>query len=230
MFVHVSLQSFFSILLCSEQPSKNCEIKPRLVAVILGHGYIRRLGERYNQGMLPHRGPKELELHFIGVGGGRVCAQNPENDLFMKIPEVRSYHPDVIFIQAGENDVPYVSSRRVVDELLALAEALAHECHPHTIITGQLVHFPAQDPLGPISKAVHDSLTAYHSSSSNTMAGSTRLQYWRHRIGFYGNSSDYFADDVNLNELGILKFYKSIMATVGKRAREVLLDRQRSPS
>ena len=199
---------------------------PRIVAVIVGHSYVKRLAEEYGSGRLPHRGPVELELKFVGIGGGRVCPGDPRKDLFMVINEVKAYHPDLVFIQAGENDLPFESQRAVFENLLSFAKAIAQECRPHTVITGQLIHFPVHDPLGPVSKRINDSLEAHYPRDSPPMVGITRLRYWWHKAGLYGeNRRNYFArDDVHLNVRGMAKFYRSIMAALGKRAREILLE------
>ena len=199
---------------------------PRVTAVVIGHSYVRRLQEQYESGRLPHRGPPELELRFVGIGGGRVSGGgDPRKNLFNYVSEVKSYHPDIIFIQAGENDIPYVSRHQVTQGLLALARALARECQPHTIITGQLVHFPAHDPLGPVSKEINHQLESYHPKRALPTEGRTTLRFWRHKAGLYGeNRAAYFSrDDVHLNMQGMKKFHNSVMAIVGKRAREVLL-------
>ena len=199
-------------------------------AVIFGHSYVRRVGEAYHEGRLRHRGPPELHVDFVGIGGGRVLRDFNGRDLFSKVQDVKRLRPDIVFLQVGENDLPVSEEYYVIQGIVELVKCIIHECHPFAIIVGQLIEFPAAKHLHDPCKFVNDRLKVEFAETEFRQRPftPTRVTFWKHRIGLYGpDAAQYFtADRVHLNEKGLRKFYHSLMAEVGHRAKELILRRQ----
>ena len=74
---------------------------------LIGHSYIRRLESAYESRRFSHRGPADMQLQFVGIGGGKVTGPMGPKNLFGHIEQIRRFGPDIIFVHAGENDLQW---------------------------------------------------------------------------------------------------------------------------
>jgi hypothetical protein len=198
-------------------------------ATVIGHSYVRRLHEKFADGSYVPRGPPELFYNFIGVGGARVYPPGAYKNIARWIPELKHRKPDIVFFHCGENDVGRegTSTFEISDQIIKIAEEIVKECHPKVLIICQLTYFPAHEPYGEISKRVTERLLQYEKVKRQRIMD-TKLKVWTHTIGLNDeNRVKYFEkDNVHLNTKGQWKYYKSVVAAVGRYARVVLEERK----
>ena len=187
--------------------------------VVFGHSFIRRL-ERYSNG--PNGwlnlgfDQSDLNLRFLGMSGGTL---RRGRKCILSAPFLRkldSYHPRVVFIQAGGNDLsskdccPYELAR----DLVSAAEYLITGHGVRHVIIGQLLRrFSARCPPDYNVKVVevndHAKRMVARSSACNN------ISFWHHR-GFWRDTGVLLdADGTHPNSTGMRKYARSVRAAIG---------------
>ena len=205
------------------------KMSDRVKATIIGHSYIRRLHEKFEDGTFVPRGPPELFYNFVGVGGARVCPAGCYKNLSRWIPEVEYRRPDLVFLHCGENDIGQegIDTFDIVEHLIKIIEEIVAKCHPRILIVSQLTDFPAHWRYGRAAKAITERLLHYAAVQKYKIQG-TRLKIWIHTIGINDIHRGQYFDkgNVHLNQRGLWKYYKSVTAAVGRYARVILEGRK----
>ena len=201
----------------------------RVTATVVGHSYVARLHQGFENGRFVPRGPENLSYNFIGVGGAKVYPTGCYKSMFRVVDQVKSRRPDVIFVHCGENDIGTegVTPQMIVTQMIRLMGELARQCRPRVLIVGQLTKFPAHSRYGDIAEWVTGELMNYVKEIRHHI-GSTKVKIWKHTIGINGvERGKYFdRDDIHLNEEGMRKYYHSVTAAVGRYARVVIEKRK----
>ena len=172
----------------------------RTVCVLLiGHSYIRRLQEFMSSSpQLLNFGLSGVQVRCIGVGGATL---GQRRCIRRHLRAVSVYHPDIIFVHIGENDLGRMSNSNIVHHLLHFVSDLSRLCSSNIVIVGQLIFFP---------RTIYE----YSVNCINEQL-SFEIQepyiFWRHRRGFSRSATDVFLSDrVHLNNIGMLRYFRSI--------------------
>lgn len=198
-------------------------------ATIVGHSYISRLHQGFQEGRFIPRGPQGLRYNFIGIGGARVYPPGGYKSIFRQIDEIQSRNPDIVFLHIGENDIGAhgVEIHQIEEHLIRLIETIVRRCRPKVMIVGQLTQFPAHWRHGTAAKVITRRIQQYVADRNHHL-GNTKLKVWEHQIKINGvNGGRFFdRDDVHLNTEGMERYYHSVTAAVGRYARVVIEERK----
>jgi len=151
--------------------------------VLIGHSYIRRLGE-YMETLLELRnlGFSDINVHCVGVGGAtlgrRRCIRN-------HLREVSLHQPLKIFLHTGENDLGRMSESCIANWLFCLVGELSTISSSYVVIVSQLVPFPCTRHLRSILR-INQLLRRDLSS---------RHIFWRRESGLQNATSTLFLRD-----------------------------------
>ena len=201
----------------------------RVRATVIGHSYVARLHQGFENGTFVPRGPESLSYNFVGIGGAKVYPTGCNKSIFRVIEQVKSRGPNVIFLHCGENGIGSegVSPQLIATQLIRLMEELARQCRPQVLIVSQLTKFPAHSRYGDVAESVTGQLVQY-AKNRRRHIGNTRLKVWKHTIGINGvERGKYFdRDDIHLNREAMRKYYHSVTAAVGRYARVVIEERK----
>ena len=131
--------------------------------VLVGHSYIRRLND-----FMCRTGQMDLlldgvEVHCVFKGGAILW---PPDTTQQMIHDVRRHRHYVIFLHMGENDLRRSPPPQILSDLLNFVNELAPLCSSHTVILGQLMHFPnnahMDDAVDFINTRLSEDLSAGH--------------------------------------------------------------------
>jgi len=170
--------------------------------VLVGHSYIRRLDD-----FMKSTGQMNLLLDGVEVqcmfsGGARLRPPGTTREM---IDADRMHRPDIIFIHMGENDLGRSPPPHILSGLLNFVNELAPLCSSHTVILGQLMHFPnnahLDDAVDFINVRLSEDLPPGHI-------------FWRHRSGLSHGAYTYLADGTHLNDAGQQRYWRSIRTIV----------------
>ena len=205
------------------------KMSDRVDATVIGHSYVRRLHEKFEDGTCVPRGPSELFYNFIGVGGARVCPPGCYKNISRWIPELKHRNPDLVFLHCGENDIGQegIEIQDIAERLIETLEEIVANCHPRMLIICQLTDFPAHWRYGKAAKAITKRLLQYEAVQRGRIQD-TKLKAWIHRIGLNDvHRGRYFdKDNIHLNRKGLWKYCKSVTAAVGRYARVIIEERK----
>jgi hypothetical protein len=101
-------------------------MESRIVVVVLGHSYVRRLKEY----VISHPQLRNLELdctvHFVGVGGNTILRRPQSPCLSDYIDQALEFHPEIVFVHGGENDLsmPSIKPYNLAAEFNHVAQRL----------------------------------------------------------------------------------------------------------
>jgi len=191
----------------------------RVSVVLLGHSYVRRLGEYMSESDdRMNLGLRNVTVHCEAVGGatlGPTVGRRRDKCIRRLLPAVAAHQPDVIFVHIGENDLGRMPPGRIATELLDLVTELANLSRSRVVIVGQLICFPATEHLYPRS--------VQHINSTLRRQMPAGHAFWNHRCCFSRRSGNFLRDNVHLNRHGMRRYWKSVRTAVGR----VLLRTQR---
>ena len=130
------------------------------------------------------------------------------------LSDVEAYHPDLIFLHIGENDLRGMCKDDIVYHIIRTANQLSGYCTFQTVIVGQLIPFPV------FSRAQRDSVFAINRALRQFLEP-TPHTFWSHRAGFTQTSPELFLhDQVHLSDDGMHRYWKSVCAVVGRVLRQ----------
>ena len=176
--------------------------KPRVL--ILGHSFVRRLQTFMSRSTIDQKLSLSdtADVRLYGVGG-RTVSKVLEFDLGV----VDSFKPDVVILQLGSNDLVDLAPETVGSSLEELVHLL------HTKFAVKLIGVCQTLKRVPPSLRVPDFNTRVVKLSTYLKVVLEPLDfcfYWKH-IGFWRSQSTLFLPDgVHLNELGSLRYYRSL--------------------
>lgn len=194
-----------------------------VTALVYGHSYVRRLGdfasigenEMVNFGL---DGTK-TQVFCVGLGGGTIYPGRKCLAACVNTNMIHQHQPDILFLQAGENDISVQSFNKQSAEQLALGIVnfcqYLHECfNVRYIILGQLLPRLIPGFNGCVAD-VNNAILALLQDRQYTF-----VRFWHHR-GFWREPSHlYLADRVHFNHVGTLKYAKSVRAAIGLCLKE----------
>ena len=192
--------------------------KPKSV-LVLGHSYVRRLGEFVHQSswdVSPNFGLKESQgtVYFAGYGGASV---HRIHALLREVLE--RFMPDVVVLQVGSNDVRSNGDdpEYLADRLLGLARRLRDEFGITNVIVSQLF-FRTVVPCQHYNGIIHE----INLHLENKLQDERYLSFWKH-FGFWNpevRALLQHQDGVHFNDLGNYKFYKSLRGAILKACKQ----------
>ena len=124
---------------------------------------------------------------------GGACLWPPHATQQM-IKDVCRHRPDVIFVHMRENDLGCSPPPQILSDLLNFVNELAPLCSSHTVILGQLMHFPNNAHMD-------DAVDFINVRLSEDLLPPGHI-FWRHRSGLSRGANTYLADGAHLNEGG----------------------------
>lgn len=187
-------------------------------AVLLGHSYVRRLGELITNRPDLRRGSRNLQWKFLGVGGAKVGPHAPRNrDIFQWVRRASQYHPDIVYLHVGENDLHTTDNNLLVERIIELVHQVVAVCNPQTVILSQLTAFPANADVSGYSYRANRKLKEYFDAHHNQIRN-TYIKFWKHTFGIFGPNRLrwYSDDDVHLNHAGLIEYAESVGTILGR--------------
>ena len=183
----------------------------RRSVVLVGHSYVRRLGEYITKSpQLLNLGLEDVDVHCVGIGGVRVGPEN-QNCIWdaKHLNAVSKHHPFLIFLHLGENDLGHMPDGQISFQLLQLVDHLSTLSHSHTVIVGELVSFP---------RTRNQHLAAVqHINTHLSRAIQLPNIFWLHKSGITVGSPDLFLpDQVHLNDTGLHRYWRSVRTIVAR--------------
>ena len=178
--------------------------------LILGHSFIRRLGQFVDK-------RPQLNYHFMleesatfkwhGVGG-RTVAKTIKSDLHV----IESFAPDIVVLQLGTNDLSRLDPLVVGSAIEDLVRIL-HDSHNVKLVCVCQTIYRGSDPAFNVRVRA---LTKFLKILLEPLPYSF---FWGHR-GFWNTTQRFLArDGVHLNRLGQYKLYRSLRGAVLKSLR-----------
>lgn len=192
--------------------------KPKKV-LILGHSYVRRLGEFVHNSSMdvsPNFGIPltRCRITYSGYGGATV---HRLHGVLRK--EVAQARPDVVLLQIGSNDVRSNDDdpKLLADSIIDFARRVNREFGIEHVIVSQLflrnqsTCSQYNDIIGEMNTHLHDRLH-----------GERYISFWRHH-GFWNpevRALLQHQDQVHFNELGNYRYYRSLKGAILKACKQ----------
>jgi lysophospholipase L1-like esterase len=183
-----------------------CFNKETVVAV-LGHSYVRRLGEWTTGGGDNGRcdfgsvRDEAVSGYCFGVGGG--TARSGGKCVMNRLSDVATVEPSVVFLHIGENDLSAMDATELTCLIMKHANEIVDTLKVPKVVIGQLLDFPAN--------AAHTEKVLQVNWVLGNAVDGERVHLWRHRCGFWGADRNVFhADGVHLNAVGMERYYHSV--------------------
>lgn len=177
-------------------------------ALILGHSYVRRLGEFCRQSGYENLGfNMDVQVHFHGLSGARVAGMWDTLGLIHRI------HPDSITLQIGGNDLPSLTPSVVAHDILQFVDFLSVERRiPRIFVCSLLPRFSADDEYNLTLVPATNQILESKLNAERLFPG---VQFWYHARGLNSLWADlYLSDGVHLSPLGLRKYFKNMRGTV----------------
>ena len=179
--------------------------------VLLGHSYIRRLGE-YAAGIPDgvNLGLSDIQVTYVWQGGMTLRPRAGNRWIRDHLTgEVTSSSPSVIMLHIGENDLGSLPASEVVGEILQLAWDLRRDYQCPVYVT-QLLAWLCHSP---------ERLLDVEEINTELLHTWRRPYFWRHLgCGLNSRYPDMF-EGVHLSPSGMEKYYQSIRTCVGRAIR-----------
>ena len=183
-------------------------------ALILGHSYIRRLGNycshprQRNLALDPH----EYTVSFHGIGGARVAA------LWDELGRIAAQKPDVLILQIGGNDLSTSRAENVAHNIIQFVEYVAHHFDIAKIFVCELLprisvpHFTHHYNF--VAVPCTNEILRAHFKFNQTQS-IPQARFWYHGRGLCTLRPDYYLPDgIHLNDRGMYRYFKSIRGAV----------------
>lgn len=184
--------------------------------LILGHSFVRRLEDfsQSEEGWL-NLGfdVTDIDLSFIGIGGGTIrrgtkCIVNKGH-----MDAINVIQPHAIYLQIGGNDLSNYDCKPATlsKDIMAYADFLLQGYGVQHVIIGQLLpRFSRRCPSDYNQKVIE-----VNSELIRLCSQSCDVSFWHHR-GFWKDTRLLIdRDGVHLNKRGLLKYAKSVRASIG---------------
>ena len=180
--------------------------------LILGHSYIRRLGEFTQESTLPDvdknfgLNPVEVSVDVAGFGGKTAYTITQE----LKVAGSREYHG--VVLQLGGNDLCNTQNyTSVAASVIAVATFLRTGYGIRKVAICQAIRRTKVCDAGYNGRVVLFNIALEEKLASQLHVGITM---WKHR-GFWNTNVDFqHRDGVHLNDYGQYKYYKSIRGAI----------------
>ena len=183
--------------------------------LVLGHSFVWRL-EHFSQSedwLNLGFDVTDIDLRFIGIGGGTIrrgpkCIVNRDH-----LDAINVVQPHAVYLQIGGNDLSNKNCNplSLLKDIMAYAEFLIQGYGVRHVIIGQLLpRFSQRCPSDYNQKvfSVNTDLVRLCSLSDS-------VSFWHHR-GFGKDTKMLIdGDGVHLNRKGLLKYAKSVRASIG---------------
>ena len=180
-------------------------------ALILDHSFVRRLSYFLSHSKIysHNLGLQEVaEITFLGVSR-RTLTKVEKFDLGF----VRAWKPDIVILELGTNNLTKFSPEAVGSSLEELVQLLYENCSVKVIGVCQVIKHCPQPPK---MLNFNSRVIKLHKYLKVVLEPLQFCFYWRH-IGFCNRSSGiYLEDGVHLNNLGLIKLYRSYRGAVLK--------------
>jgi lysophospholipase L1-like esterase len=146
----------------------------------------------------------ECVVEFLGVSGLNMVRICNSSELF---DEIRSFHPDLIILQIGGNDLckRNYSAMEVAHDITSLASELQFECNCSVLIS-QLI------PRVSCPTDYNDKVQWCNQYLSDLNTNNSSIALWKHRGIWNPNEWIYGTDGVHFNDLGKFKLFNSYRA------------------
>ena len=157
-------------------------------------------------------------MEILGRGGCKNSSDGARGrDIFEQVRRAAQYHPDIIYVHAGENDLRDVDNDLLIQRLIELVHYIVATCEPQTIILSQLTNFPANSSVSGYSYRANVKLNEYFDRHGHYIHN-TYVKVWKHTTGIFGPERLrwYAADDVHLNEAGLTAYAGSVCTIVNR--------------
>jgi len=175
--------------------------------VLLGHSYIRRLGE-YTPGIPDgaNLGLSDIKVTYVCQGGMTLRSRGGNRWIRDHLTEVTSSRPSVIVLHIGENDLGSLPASEVVGKILQLTWDLRRDNRCPVYVT-QLLAWPCHSP---------QTLLDVEEINTELLHTWPTPYFWRHlKSGLNSRSPDMF-EGVHLSLSGMEKYYQSIRTCIGR--------------
>ena len=181
-------------------------------ALILGHSYIRRLGDfchisgRDNL-CLDH---DQILVSFRGIGGARVAA------LWDLLNLIHQFEPDVLTLQIGGHDLDWLTSDQVAHSIIQFLHYLADHFHLPCVYVCQLLPHISPRILPHFYNNVAvprtNQILATYLNVNQRIPGTS---FWYHSKGLATLRPDFYLPaGVHLSPRSMLSYYKRVRGTV----------------
>jgi lysophospholipase L1-like esterase len=200
----------------------------RRVALI-GHSYIRRLRD-----YMAHKGCHNLKFPVEDTrvdtfckGGAALRVVPDDRWVNSFLQPALVFNPSVIYIHVGENDLGHLTEQSLVDHLMQFVNSIITLNHPEIVIISQLFPMPfhsTKHNITSINEVLSSAVDALNHKPSVIVGHCvTRVVYWRHKFGIWGDGcADLFdSDGIHLSQQGMRQYYFSVHNAVGKALKSL---------
>lgn len=83
----------------------------------------------------------DADVHLLGVGGATLQPRPRGPWIRSWLLELAGYHPRIVILHMGENDLDYASANEIAREILLLRDMIVEQCNCQVYVL-QLVPWP----------------------------------------------------------------------------------------
>jgi lysophospholipase L1-like esterase len=191
---------------------------------LIGHSYVRRLRDYMDKSGLGNMGfaIEDARVYAFCRGGAAVRVVSDDRWAYHLLQPATLFHPSVVYVHVGENDLGHVTPATLVDHLINFVRSIITFMHPDVVIFSQLFPLPQQvvrHDITSINEALSSALDSLN-QNPNVVVGNcvTRVVFLKHTFGIWGSrSADLFhGDGIHLTDVGMSRYYFSVRNAVGK--------------
>ncbi|XP_069128360.1 uncharacterized protein [Argopecten irradians] len=188
-----------------------------LLALVWGHSFVRRLGDYESTSSNNFHNfnfdGNVIQISCSGLGGGTVLP-GPKS---LQLPSdiYTSFPADIVFIQAGGNDLskPRCDPDVLAQAIFNLACSVSNVPSVRIVIVGQLLPRFNDDGV------YNAKLTTVNTSLASMLNDKANMVWWKHR-GFWQNPQELYSNDnVHLNRKGMTKYARSVRSAIGSQLK-----------